>query len=69
MAHNSASGIILTDTKPEICLACAKGKQTKNKQSKDDSGEDSPIDIIGGVIFSDLKGPMTARERLGNLID
>ncbi|KAE9035792.1 hypothetical protein PR002_g7384 [Phytophthora rubi] len=42
------------------------GKQTKNKQSRKDTGVNSAIDIIGGVIFSDLKGPMTPRGRLGD---
>ncbi|KAE9227078.1 hypothetical protein PF004_g11461 [Phytophthora fragariae] len=42
------------------------GKQTKNKPSRKDTGVNSAIDIIGGVIFSDLKGPMTPRGRLGD---
>ena len=35
-------------------------------QSKKDTGANSPIDVIGGVICSDLKGPMTPRDRWGN---
>lgn len=66
MAQDSASGIKLTDTKRAKCLACARGKQTKCKQSKVDRGINSPIDVVGGVICSDLKGPMTPRDRLGN---
>ena len=66
MARDPASGIKLTDTKRVKCLACAQGKQTKNRQSRKDSGLNSPIDVIGGVVCSDLKGPMTPRDRLGN---
>jgi hypothetical protein len=55
-------------------MTCAGGKQTKNKQSKKDSGENSPVDRIGGVICSDLKGPITPVDReksryLTNFID
>ena len=41
------------------------GKVTRNAQSQKDSGDNSPIARIG-VIFSELKGPMTPRDRLGN---
>ena len=47
-------------------MSCAEGKQIKNVQSKKDTGAHSPIDCTGGVICSDLKGPMTPRDRLGN---
>ncbi len=47
-------------------MTCAEGKQTKNKQSKKDSGENSPIARIGGVICSDLKGPITPVDREKN---
>lgn len=57
MARDPASGISLTDEKHVNLLACALGKQTKNKQSHKDTGVNSPINIIGGVICSDLKGP------------
>ena len=66
MARDPASGIKLTNTKRVNCLACAQGKQTKIRQSHQDSGINSPIDVIGGVICSDLKGLMTSRDRLGN---
>ncbi|CAI5703653.1 unnamed protein product [Peronospora effusa] len=66
VAKDPASGIGLTDTRRMSCLACAQGKQTKASQSRKDSGQNSPIDVIGGVICSDLKGPMTPRDRLGN---
>ena len=66
MAKDPASGIQLTDELRANCLACAQGKQTKIPQSRKDTGRNTPIDVIGGVICSDLKGPMTPRDRLGN---
>ncbi|GMF30942.1 unnamed protein product [Phytophthora lilii] len=66
IAKDPASGIALTDHKRDNCLTCAQGKQTKNAQSRKDTGVNSPIDGIGGVICSDLKGTMTPRDRLGN---
>ena len=66
MAKDPASGIQLTDELRANCLACAQGKQTKNPQSRKDTGRNAPIDVIGGFICSDLKGPMTPRDRLGN---
>nr|CCA13863.1 hypothetical protein PITG_16835 [Albugo laibachii Nc14] len=50
MAKDPVSGIHLTDNQRTNCLACAQGKQTKNQQSRQDSGRNSPIDVIGGVI-------------------
>uniref|UniRef100_A0AAV1US04 CCHC-type domain-containing protein n=1 Tax=Peronospora matthiolae TaxID=2874970 RepID=A0AAV1US04_9STRA len=58
MAEVPASCIRLTDTTRQKCMACAKGKQTKTAHSKRDTGANSPIDVIGGVTCSDLKGPM-----------
>uniref|UniRef100_A0AAV1TY94 Integrase catalytic domain-containing protein n=1 Tax=Peronospora matthiolae TaxID=2874970 RepID=A0AAV1TY94_9STRA len=66
MAKDPASGIQLTDELRANCLACAQGKRTKNPHSRKDTGRNAPIDVIGGVICSDLKGPMTPRDRLGN---
>nr|CCA25871.1 PREDICTED: hypothetical protein [Albugo laibachii Nc14] len=66
MARDPASGIKLTDTKRESCLACSQGKQIKKVQSNNYTGKNSPIDVIGGVSCSDLKGPMLLRDRLGN---
>uniref|UniRef100_A0AAV1UJ54 Uncharacterized protein n=1 Tax=Peronospora matthiolae TaxID=2874970 RepID=A0AAV1UJ54_9STRA len=66
MANDPASCIRLTDSTRQKCLACAQGKQTKGAQSKRDTGANSPIDAIGGVICSDLNGHMTPRDRLGN---
>ena len=66
MAKDPASGIELTDRRRLTCLSCAEGKQTKNTQSQKDTGVNEPIDRIGGVIYSDLKGPMTPKDRHGN---
>uniref|UniRef100_A0AAV1U680 Polyprotein n=1 Tax=Peronospora matthiolae TaxID=2874970 RepID=A0AAV1U680_9STRA len=66
MASDPESGITLTDRARPTCISCAQGKQTKNAQSRKDTGANSPIDRIGGVICSDLKGPMTPKDRLGN---
>ena len=66
MAKDLASAIKLTETTRMTFLACAQGKQVKRSQSKKDTGKNSPIDVIGGVICSDLRGPMTPRDRLGN---
>ncbi len=47
LAAKPGSGIKLTNRERPNCMTCAEGKQTKNKQSKKDSGENSPIDRIG----------------------
>ncbi|POM67044.1 LOW QUALITY PROTEIN: Putative retroelement [Phytophthora palmivora] len=65
-ARGPSSGIALTYHKRVNCLTCAEGKQSKGRQPQKDSGAHSPIDRIGGVICSDLKGPMTPRDHLGN---
>ena len=57
---------LLTDKRREFCYTCSQGKQTKNKQQRHDSGQHSPIDRVGGVICSDIKGPMTPKDRLNN---
>lgn len=66
MAKDPASDIKLTDTTRTNFLACAKGKQVKGTQSNIYTGNYSLIDVLGGVICSDLKVPMTPRYRLGN---
>ncbi|GMF59484.1 unnamed protein product [Phytophthora fragariaefolia] len=66
MADAHGSGIELTDRTRVNGLASAQGKQSKNVQSKKDSGKHSPIDRIRGVICSDLKGPMSPADREGN---
>ena len=66
MAKDPASGIKLTDTKRPTCISCDQGKQTKNFQLRKDTGANSSIDRIGGVICSNLKSSMTPKDRLGN---
>ncbi|CAI5704015.1 unnamed protein product [Peronospora effusa] len=66
MARDPNSGIRLTDNQRVTCVTCAQAKQTKNAQSKKYTGVHSPIDRIGGVICSDLKGPITPKDRMGN---
>jgi hypothetical protein len=66
LADQDGSNIKLSDEVRRNCLICAEGKQTKNAQSKKDSGTNAPIDRIGGVICSDLKGPITPVDRLKN---
>ncbi|KAG3061839.1 hypothetical protein PC121_g12821 [Phytophthora cactorum] len=66
MADAAGSGIRLTDRARPNCLTCAQGKQSKNNQSKKDTGAHAPIDKIGGVIGSAIKGPMTPWDRRGN---
>ena len=43
MAMDPALGIQLTDKKHVKCLEGAKGKQTKSKQSRKDTGKNSPL--------------------------
>ena len=66
MAKDPASAIRLTDMTRQKCLDCAEGKKTNQSQSKRDTGANSPIDGIGGFNFSDLNGPITPTDRLGN---
>ncbi|KAE8877447.1 hypothetical protein PF005_g6499 [Phytophthora fragariae] len=66
IARDPHSGIQITDHTRSPCIVCAEGKQTKRTQSKKDTGSHLPIECIGGVICSDLIGPMTPRDRSGN---
>ena len=66
MVRDPASGIRLTRNKRMAYVSCLEGKQTRNVQSQKDRGSNSPTDGIGGVTCSDLKGPMTPQDRLGN---
>ena len=66
MADSAGSGIRLTDRSRPTCLPCAQGKQSKNNQSKKDTGRNAPIHKLGGVIGSGIKGPMTPKDRRGN---
>nr|CCA19526.1 AlNc14C73G4952 [Albugo laibachii Nc14] len=62
----AGSDIRLTDRSRPNCLTCAQGKQSKKNQSKKDTGKNAPNDKLGGVIGSDIKGPVTPRDRHGN---
>lgn len=42
------------------------GNAEKELESKQDTGKNSHIDRIGGVICSDLNGPTKPKDRLGN---
>ncbi|KAE9118811.1 hypothetical protein PF007_g8791 [Phytophthora fragariae] len=66
IARDPHSGISITDHTCTKCVVCAEGKQSKRRQSKKDSGVNASIRRIGGMICSDLKGPLTPRDRLGN---
>ena len=60
------SGLHLPNRARPNCLTCAESKQSKNNQSKKDRGKNASIDKLGGVIVSDIKGPMTPIDRRGN---
>ena len=66
LAAMPGSGIRLTDKKRPVCIPCAEGKVTKARQPTKDSGASSPTDVVGAVICSDLKGPITPQDRRGN---
>ena len=66
MAKDKSYGIELTDTTQPTCFTCAKGKQTRTKQSKQSTNSSVAEDRIGGVIASDVKGPLTPRDRYQN---
>ena len=66
MANDPTLAIKLTDTTLMTFLACAQVKQVKRAHWKKETGKKSPIDVMGGAICSDIKGPMTPRDCLGN---
>ena len=66
MARNPAYGIQLLDTAQPACLVCAQGKQTRAPQSRQSTDSTGLEDRIGGVICSDIKGPVTPRDRFKN---
>ncbi|KAE8895634.1 hypothetical protein PF005_g191 [Phytophthora fragariae] len=66
IAKDPASGIAITSHERSRCTTCAEGKQTRADQPKKDTGVDAPVYRVGGVICSDLKGPITPRDRRGN---
>jgi hypothetical protein len=66
MAKRPESGIKLLDQERKYCVTCAEGKQSKNSLQKRDTGANSAIDQPGGVICSDIKGPMSPPDRFDN---
>ena len=66
MARDPDNGICLMDKESPTCVTCAHGKQRRNNQSRKDTGLNAPIDRVGGVICSDMKGPIAPADRLGN---
>ena len=54
MARDPATDIRQTSKKRMACVSCFKSKRMRNAQSQQDSGANSSIDRIGGVICSDL---------------
>nr|CCA27595.1 GagPol polyprotein putative [Albugo laibachii Nc14] len=68
MARDLDNGICLTDEERTTCVTCAHGKQRRNNQLRKDTGRKAPIGKVGGVICSDIKGPITPADRLGNRI-
>jgi hypothetical protein len=65
MADAPGSGIKLTIRALPNCLPCAQGKQTRINQPHKDTWRNAPVDMIGGVICSDIKGPMVPKDRNG----
>ncbi|POM64738.1 Hypothetical protein PHPALM_19706 [Phytophthora palmivora] len=51
---------------PSFGIELVDRRRRKGSQSGKDTGEHSPIGRVCGVICSDLKGPITPRDRLGN---
>ncbi|GMF44281.1 unnamed protein product [Phytophthora fragariaefolia] len=66
ITKDPVSEIAITSHERSLCTTCAEGKQTRSDQPKKDTGAHAPVYRVGGVICSDLKGPITARDRRGN---
>ncbi|KAE9017709.1 hypothetical protein PR003_g13736 [Phytophthora rubi] len=66
MADAPGSGVRLTDMSRLGYLTCVQGQQSRVNQSRKDTGKNWPVDKIGGVICSNIKGPMSPRDRNGN---
>lgn len=66
MTDSARSRVRLTDRSRPTCLTCVQGKQSKNNQSKKDTGKNAPIGKLGGVIGSNIEGPMTPKDSRGN---
>ena len=67
LARTPRSGIELTDHGEMHCSTCAQGKQTRVAKTTRDTSESAPTDRVGAVICSDLKGPITPRDRRNNM--
>ncbi|GMF37862.1 unnamed protein product [Phytophthora fragariaefolia] len=67
LARDPANGIELTDHTRQNCFSCAEGMQGKSAQPQQNSGRNAPIGVVGGVIYSDLKGPITPMDRNMNM--
>lgn len=66
MAKNSDFGIEITDRTRGNCAVCAEARQTRALLPNKDSGEHTPIHIVGAIICSDLNEPMAPLDRLDN---
>ena len=66
MAKETNSGINITYHKRSKCVTCSQGKCTRTDSPQQASGQHSSIDRIGGVICSDLKGPITPQDKHRN---
>uniref|UniRef100_A0AAV1TSX1 Uncharacterized protein n=1 Tax=Peronospora matthiolae TaxID=2874970 RepID=A0AAV1TSX1_9STRA len=71
LVANPANGLELTDKSKS---AQSKSAQSNSAQPKKDSGLNATLDVVGGVICSDLKGPITPMDKrknghLNNFID
>lgn len=66
LSSTPQSEIEFTDHAQAQYLSCAQGKQTSASKPKKDTGSSALTDCVGGVIRSDLKGPITPRDRRGN---
>ena len=63
MAKEPDSGIKIACHKGSKCVTFSQGKGTLTAQPRQDSGQHSPIDRIGGVICSDHKGPIMPQDK------
>ena len=66
MARDPDNGVFLSDKERSIFVTCADGKQRHNNPSRKQIGRNAPIDEVGGVICSDIKGPISQADRFGN---
>ncbi|GMF54567.1 unnamed protein product [Phytophthora fragariaefolia] len=55
--------MVISTKKMDFCMACAEGKQTRNKQPTEDTLESAPTDEQGAVICMNLKTDLPADRR------